>query len=291
MLLTDARGSIAPTVAHPSALIDAFDALAGLPLRLPTGVTLPAQCLDGRADTSVERLAPHSSGGTVSLWVTTLLCNGAREADIRSFDALCSVLRAHGLPCGGHDDAHAAGTHSGCGAADHLSSILALIDEAPQQLTDIVASWGCDVSLIDEAVRECARNLAASCPPGSEVIATLRPHAEGFFPCFNEDHAEQAVLVNPVSGTVIDRHAVAHALVASGRLSGMPRQFFAVDTWAFPYASEHLHAVGAVVSSPTPEVHARCAAILAAVNAATVMTLCAPGIPVVTLDGSASRAE
>lgn len=294
MLLNGARGTLTPTAAHLPHLSAELEECARSfsEFHRPASHLFPAQCIDGRTTASHETFFPHIAGGTLSLWVSTLLCEEDPDFSIRSLERLCAALRAQDLPCGGHDDTHASGAHSGCGAADHLPALLRLVAEAPPEMLSLVRSWGFDSALIDEDVRRRAGKLAQNCPSGRSLVDTLRPYASGGLPCLEGDHGEVAILVNSVDGTVIDREAVAQRVGTSlaGEVSSPKTehvQFFTVDTWALSRASEILGKAGLVPALRGAEEQQRVRAVFAALNVAALFTLCAPTMPVITFGAHA----
>lgn len=299
----------------------------------------PARCIDGRPFT-VEQIdlqgvefpvpcgeLPRGAGGTAATWVIDLLTTtafrphssfpgSAVEADeLRALtptwlSLTCAALQRQGIPVGTHGDDRSHGGDCGCGAVDRLGSILALIGQAHPTLFSLLEQWGFDPRHLPASLpNRCAR-YAMTVPSGSGISGILKGHASAAVPSMQGRHAEVAVVVNLIPGTVVDTAAVGRFLVANedgawrdaeSSLIADPRQslpdprnpqVFAVDPWSFWNVADFLvaHAdpeAGATETGllvlPREITREAVATTLMLLNCATLMTLCGSGMPVMVL--------
>ena len=291
MLLHGARGQVGPDATESSRIAGALARLGdAAAIRLSAAANFPAQCIDGRPTvkseenalltngentllTNEENTLPRTAGGTLSAWaVSTLLGRG--DGSAASLGDLARSLAEGGYPVLDHYDDHAAGDGSGCGAADHLATILNVFADASEGLIALVESWGYHASDLPTSARNRAREISAQLPTGRALVEAIEASATAEVPVLSGPHSEIAVVVNNADGTSIDRRAVA-------RVIGRPdAQLFSVDTWAFAPAARALRGLGAI---PAEHTDAQVVTVFAALNAATLLTLCAPTMPVLYL--------
>lgn len=253
-------------------------------------------------------LTPRVAGGTLSTWIVDLLLTALflptapedphprREIDrmtlltparlgeeLQSWtpawlSLTCAALRGAGLPVSAHTDDRAAGADCGCGAADSLGSILALLGQHPRGVDDLLGQWGVDPGdLPTDVVRRCAA-VALNLPTGDGIVGIISGHAQSPMPVMHGPHGEVAVLANTRPGTTVDVPHLTELLAGALPADHTP-QAFIVDTWSF----------GAIADffldreDPPPVTRAEVIATVAAFNAATLLTLCGPGMPTVAL--------
>lgn len=258
--------------------------------------------------------APHNpgtpcvAGGTLSTWIVDLLLTGLfrpepPEAPRRGADTdemalispgrlgeelqtwtpawlslTCAALRDAGLPVSAHTDDHAEGADCGCGAADSLGTILALLGQRPRGVDVLLRQWGVDpADLPAPVVGRCAA-LALTLPPGDGIVGVVSGYAQAPLPVMHGQHHEAAVLANAIPGTTVDVPRVSHLLARALPGNASP-QSFVVDTWSF----ERIADFYLDRDRPAAATRAEVVATVAAFNAATVLTLCGPGMSAVTL--------
>lgn len=251
---------------------------------------------------------PCVAGGTLSTWIVDLLLTGLfrpepPEAPRRGADTdemalisqgrlgeelqtwtpawlslTCSALRDAGLPVSAHTDDHAEGADCGCGAADSLGTILALLGQRPRGVDVLLRQWGVDpADLPAPVVGRCAA-LALTLPPGDGIVGVVSGYAQAPLPVMHGQHHEAAVLANAIPGTTVDIPRVSHLLARALPGNAAP-QSFVVDTWSF----ERIADFYLDRDRPAAATRAEVVATVAAFNAATVLTLCGPGMSAVTL--------
>ena len=269
-------------------------------MRVATSSEFPAQCIDGRPSTTgaVSRL-PRTAGGTLSIWVAQLLLSDEsvlgevpassevvsefdltmtasekKETLLRSLTDLCELLVAEGLPVSDHFGEHTA-AGSGCGAADNLARILEVFSSS-DAIAPLLEEWGLSVADIPASATLRARAMTHQLPDGHSLVGAIDAAAQSTLPVLAGAHSEIAVIANGTPGTTVDGGAVGASLERD------EAQVFAVDTWAFANAADHLLELG-VLGADADVDRAQIVAVIAAFNAATLLTLCAPTMPTVYL--------
>lgn len=282
--------------AHPSSCMD------GRPFDVEV-VDLPHH--SRRTPTSPVALprTPRVAGGTLSTWVTDLLATGLFRPEVSQdrdpgweaddmrlltpssigedlqsrtpawLSLTCASMRAAGLPVSIHTDDHAHAPDCGCGAADSLRTILALIGQRPQGLATLMEQWGTDpADLPDVVVQRCSA-FALTLPAGDDLAGIIAGYADTVLPVMHGDHHEIAVIANPVEGTTVDPHALQ-------RLCGVGQAHcFIVDTWSFTSVADFLEDTARRTSTPLTLTREQVMATTCAFNAAAVLTLSAPTMP------------
>lgn len=246
---------------------------------------------------------PRVAGGTLSTWVTDLLTTDLFRPDVpRGHDPswetddmrlltpssmgeelqswtpawlslTCAALRTAGLPVSIHTDDHAHAPDCGCGAADSLRSILALIGQRTDGLAALMERWGTDPADLPEPVVQRCSAFALTLPHGDDLAGIIAGYADTVLPVMRGPHREVAVVANPVESTTVDPEALATLCGAEGA------QVFVVDTWSFSRIADFLAATAARNSRSLPFDRDQILATTCAFNAATVLTLCAPTMP------------
>ncbi len=288
-------------IAYPASCLD------GRPFDLPA--TPPA------ARSAHHMRTARVAGGTLTTWLIDVLLTGMflptrrpgggagpREADIDMdpsrlgeeianwapswLSLTCATLRSAGLPVSAHSDDHATPGNSGCGAIDSLSTTLGLLGQRPQGLVDLMVSWGVDPTAVPVGVLRRSGSLALTMPDGDDIAGVISGYADPPMPTMHGSHQEIAVLANSFPGTTIDPSAVAAALADAGAQpepSAAPAQVFVVDTWSFAAVADFYLDQAARAPRPLVVTRDQVVATAAAFNAATLLTLCAPEMPVTVL--------
>jgi len=248
------------------------------------------------------------AGGTLSTWIVDLLLTGlfrpepphaprrGAETDEMALispgrlgeelqtwtpawlSLTCSALREAGLPVSAHTDDHAEGTDCGCGAADSLGTILALLGQRPRGVDVLLRQWGIDPEDLPATVVGRCAALALTLPPGDGIVGVVSGYAQAPLPVMHGTHHEAAVLANSIPGTTVDIPRVSH-LLARVLPGHTDPQSFVVDTWSF----ERIADFYLDRERPAEATRAQVVATVAAFNAATLLTLCGPGMSAVTL--------
>lgn len=195
--------------------------------------TIPCKCIDGRP--GAIGLASNAAGGSETLMVADDLTS-KRFADESSttlahYRNVLDVLQSEGYPVGGHNDNHAHGEASGCGANDKLPLIYNFIARRGDELRALTESLGLTVS--DDLHEKLVGNAGARTEfsAGAELLSALE-EAAGPESIDNlvDGHNEVAAVINMRSGTTLDREALA-------REFGSEYQAFNVDAWSFAEAA------------------------------------------------------
>lgn len=288
MTLLNAVGTIGP---QPDSLPSVEAALADL--RTDPGSVLcasannyPAQCIDGRPAVGEHLSLPRTAGGTLTTWVVDFLLTGvlapsaddAPDGNIREvlclwLDNVCRTLAEAGLPVSDHRDSHGDATRTGCGAADGLGAILAVLGARPEGLDALLSEWGIDPADLPLSVVLRAREVAGVVPAGTELVPIIEYYAQAAVPVLDGAHGEVAVIANAIEGETLPW--------GTGPLDRT--QAFGVDLWALPRIADFLVLVAAregyVLSASTKQIVATAAAF----NAAALLVLCSPEMPTVVL--------
>ncbi len=288
MTLLDAVGTLGP---QPESATVVAAALADLDndssrIRCTPASNYPAQCIDGRPTAGEHAHQPRSAGGTLTTWVVDFLLTGvfapdAAEAAEQSFsdvlvswlDATCATLVEAGLPVSGHRDEHTNEAKAGCGAADALGIILALLGSRPDGIDALLTEWGIDPAELPDVVSARAREAAAGVPSGPELIGTLEKHAQEPIPTVTGDHLEAAIIANSWSDQTL----------RSGVGPTQTTQAFGVDLWALRHIADFLMIVAARSGHMLTATDAQITATAAAFNAAALLVLCNPDMPSIVL--------
>ena len=159
MTLLDAAGTLGPQYGLAATVRSTLDGLerGASHIRCASVGNYPAQCIDGRPSAEDRPAFPRSAGGSLTTWVVDFLLTGvfapevdelAEEnlSDVLSkwLDTTCATLAEAGIPVSGHRDDQANEAKAGCGAADGLGVILALLGSHPAGIDALLTEWGID---------------------------------------------------------------------------------------------------------------------------------------------------
>jgi len=261
-ILTEAEGNIEATDTQRERVDELTERLMSGELHVGTEHTVVCGCIDGRSPATPK---PNSAGGSESLMVADDLTNkqfaGNDGTTLAAYRNVVGFLKKIGQPVGGHDDDHASGDKSGCGANDKLEQIYDMIVRKGEHIRDLAAQYG--IVIDDETHELIVSNAAqrAAFSPGAELKAELDWVTEGTYDRLQGSHNEVIVALNTVAGTTLDRDALREAF-------GDEYQAFNVDVWAFQ-ASANLIST----TDDSREAQQKVAA-LAYYNFATALTLC-----------------
>lgn len=261
--LTNAIGSIQARDDQHERLDEITERIADGEFHILTDQSVPSACIDGRCGGSPR---PDAAGGTNTIVVAEDLTNSINSGYIDTYHAVAERLRAAGLPLGGHDDEHAEGSKSGCGACDRLSEIYSFIAKNSSTLKTIVESFGITVSdeLNDLIVANAsARNDFAD---GGSIKAELEEDG-GIVDHLHGTHNEVVAVLNLRGGTTLDRDALEVEF-------GLNYEAFNVDVWAFTNATP-------IINSSVDD-ESKLVAMLY-YNLATAHVLCGPAMRVIVL--------
>ncbi len=288
MTLLNAVGAIGP---QPDSLTSIEAALANLrtdpsSLLRPSTNNYPAQCIDGRPAVGEHPSLPRTAGGTLTTWVVDFLLTGALapaaegkpDDDLPAvllewLDNVCRTLAEAGLPISDHRDNHSPDSKTGCGAADGLGVVLAVLGERPEGLDALLSQWGIDPADLPLSVVLRAQEVAGVVPAGTELVPIIERHAQSSIPVLDGIHGEAAVIANTIEGQTL----------AWGTGPVPDSQAFGIDLWAFPRISDFLVLSAArrgyMLSASTKQVVATAAAF----NAAAILVLCNENMPTAVL--------
>lgn len=246
---------------------------------------------------------PRVAGGTLSTWVTDLLATGLFRPEVpRDRDPAwetddmrlltpsaigeelqsrtpawlsltCASMRAAGLPVSIHTDDHAHAPDCGCGAADSLRTVLALVGQRPEGLSALMEQWGTDPEALPDVVVQRCSAFALTLPAGDDLAGIIAGYSDTVLPVMRGDHREVAVLANPVEGTTVNPRVLDTLCGTEGT------QCFVVDTWSFSRIADFLEDTARRTSTPLSLTREQVLATTCAFNAAAVLTLCAPAMP------------
>lgn len=213
---------------------------------------------------------------------------------------ICSSLRAADLPVSAHTDDHASGHDCGCGAVDSLASVLAILGQRPPGLVALLGEWGTDIADLPDSVPRRAGAMALTMPDGDDIIGVISAYADGPLPVMHGGHHEVAVVANRIAGTTVDTDALGTLLApacagTSHEGDAGPvgvedeggagsAQFFVVDTWSFQGIADFLLDRAGRTGAHVEATREQIVATAAAFNAATILTLCGPEMPVAVLN-------
>lgn len=269
MKLDGAIGRIEPRLEDGERLHGLVERLRTDEFYKPVSQTVPSKCIDGR--TGAESLAPNAAGGTQSLVVADdLTFKRFASSDGSTLGAYMNglhYLKDHGLPVGGHTDAHAVGDASGCGANDRLADVYGYIAEHGDSLRVTAADLG--VNMGDEDYATIVRNARgrSKFSKGATLLYALRDIAgEESVDPLRGDHREKVAVINTVAGTTLDRDALEDTF-------GPGYEAFNADVWSFPDAA-------ATMTEDPSEIRSLVGA-MTVYNLAVANVLCGPGMGVV----------
>ena len=315
MTLIGAIGRIQPAVEQH----DHIDGVLREAAANPGGVLVdveadyPASCVDGRpfdfpADPSFAGFRlPRLAGGSVSTWVVDLLLTdlfrpALPEGSDPALDPvttsapgeagkvlktwapawLSSTMRSladKGLPVSDHTDDHAHAPYSGCGAADGLGTVLAVLGEHAQGIDDLLITMGIDPADLPTSVIERCQRFALTLPDGQDTIGVISGYSQAPLPRMLGGHDEIAAVANLVPGTTVDPAVLGPMLSGTDEIA----QFFVIDAWTFERVADFYIACALEREIELKASRANIIATVAAFNAATVLTLCAAEMPVTVL--------
>lgn len=268
--LTGAGGAIEAGLEQQERLDELTERLASGEFHVATDVALPAGCIDGRLGGA---LRPNTAGGSESLMVaddlTTRRFAGEDGSTLTAYANTLRFLADSNLPIGGHDDEHAGGEKSGCGANDKLPQIYQFLADNGHVIRETALALGVEV---DDATHEMITGNAAArqeFSAGSELLGKLAAIDAGSIDHLRGDHNEVVAVINGRPDTTLDRQALASEF-------GDAYEAFNVDVWSFAEAARAI--------SLTPEEQNQKIAAMVYYNLATAHVLCGPNMRVVTLE-------
>lgn len=244
-----------------------------------TDGVIPCGCIDGRDTRDGLSPKPDSAGGTESLFVaddlTTKRFGGKDGSTAAGFQNTLAHVSELGLPIGGHNDNHASGEASGCGANDKLPAIYEFIAKNGTMLRDVAASLGIRAS--DAAFEMIIDNAStrSEFSSGAEMLGKLRAYGEDKVDPLVGQHNEVVAVINTIQGTTLDRKALAAKY-------GDAYESFNIDAWTFDKAAEVMSLQEDGVTFDEDEKEAKVLA-LALYNLATAHVLCGPNMRVIVL--------
>lgn len=232
-----------------------------------TEKTSLCKCIDGRS-CQHALTGPNSAGGSLSYVVaddlTTKRFAGMDFA--ATIDNTFEVLRGQDQEIGVHNDTHAAGEKSGCGANDRLPEIYAKIAGDGGAIRDTAeAILG---GTIDETTHElivASASARSDFDTGAATLETMRRDGAAV-ETLEGDHNEVAAIINLRKGTTLDRAALNAEF-------GDTYQAFNVDAWAFQEAAE--------TTSLSEDEATQKLTALTYYNIATALVLCGPKMRVI----------
>lgn len=245
---------------------------------IPTGVAIPARCVDGRnIETGANPLAPNAAGGTETIFVaddlTTKRFAGKDGSTLAGYSNVVDMLQSANNPTlevGGHTDTHAHDNKSGCGANDKLPEIYDFIKRKDDVLRSVAATLGVQVS--DETHDLIVGNAAARTEfsAGAELFKELKNKAkEEYIDHLDGEHNEVVGVINKRKGTTLDRDALMEEF-------GPNYEAFNIDVWSFEEAAR-------ATSLSEGEIDQKVAAMVY-YNLATTMVLAGKNLRVVVID-------
>lgn len=253
-----AEGSIEPREDQQERLEEFTQRVGSGEFHVSTDILLPCGCIDGRCGCSVK---PNSAGGTESLMVADDLTTKRFDVDgttKSAYQAVIASLQTMGEKVGGHDDPHAGGEKSGCGANDKLHLIYAMIVKRADHIKGLTEAIGITVNdtvhsmIVDNAM---GRTEFSS---GAELLDILDASGDDTVDHLVGDHNEVIAVINKRYGTTLDRDALEAEF-------GPNYEAFNVDAWAFEAGAK-------AVSETDDETNAKVAA-MAYYNIATALVL------------------
>lgn len=229
-----AEGAIEARIEQQERLDEVVERLASGEFHVAVEGTIPCKCIDGRH--GANGLAPNAAGGSETLMVADDLTT-KRFADesgttLAHYRNVLDVLQGEGYLVGGHNDNHAHGEASGCGANDKLPLIYGFISRCGDEVRALTESLGLTVS--DDLHQMLVNNAGARTQfsAGAELLSALE-EAAGPESIDNlvDGHNEVAAVINMRPGTTLDREALAAEF-------GPDYQAFNVDAWSFAEAAQ-----------------------------------------------------
>lgn len=196
-----------------------------------TDCQVPCGCVDGRCG---GKIRPNAAGGTETIFVADDLTTKRFEGDGTTASAYRTTLRLlkdEGFEVGGHDDDHAMGDISGCGANDKLPLIYDFIQRKADVLKDLTESLG--ITVDDASHQTIVDNARARTEfsKGAELLGVLNEEgAEDAVDHLRGGHNEVMVIINLREGTTFDRDAAEAEF-------GPDYEAFNVDAWSFAEAA------------------------------------------------------
>lgn len=238
---------------------------------VPTEHRIVCGCIDGRCGATVK---PNSAGGTETLMVADDLTNkqfrGNDESTVSAYRNVVNFLSKAGYPVGGHDDDHAAGDASGCGANDKLSAIYEMMVRKEDYIRELAAAYG--IAVDHETHALITKNAAnrSSFSTGAQIKSELNEVTAGAYDHLRGAHKEVVAVLNTKFGTSLDRDALNQEF-------GDDYQAFNIDVWAFEESAN------VISTSNNSEESRQKVVAMAYYNFATALVLCGPNMRVITL--------
>lgn len=264
-----AEGSIEPRDDQQERLEEFTQRVGSGEFHVQTEILLPCGCIDGRCGCTIK---PNSAGGSESLMVADDWTTKRFDVDGTTggaYRAVLEHLRSNEQPVGGHDDAHAGGDKSGCGANDKLDLIYAMAVRQADQIRELTQALGIVVS--DEAHGLIIANAAkrTEFSAGADLLQTLQSQGENTVDHLRGNHNEVLAVINKRFGTTLDRDAAEAEF-------GPNYEAFNVDAWSFEAGAQ-------AVSASQEEAAAKVVA-MAYYNIATSLVLGGKKLRVVVLE-------
>ncbi len=272
MLLTLAEGNIEAGPEQQERLDEFTRRVGSGEFHVHTDGKIPCGCIDGRDSRDGLTPKPDSAGGTESIFVADDLTTKRFAADdgstLGAYKNTLKFVSDEGYEVGGHDDEHAEGEASGCGANDKLPYIYDMIVRKGDELREIAASLG--ITVDDDTFAEIIENaqLRSHFSAGRELLDALKEYGDDKVDPIVGKHREVVAVINMREGTTLDRTALKAEF-------GEDYQAFNVDAWTFEHSAE--------LTSLTPEEKQAKIFALALYNLATAHVLCGKNMRVTVL--------
>lgn len=224
--LAEGEGSIQAGPEQQDRLDEFTESLLSGRYHVETDLRIVCGCIDGRCGCTIK---PNSAGGTETLMVMDDLTNKQFRSNdnttVGAYRNILNFLKKQDLPIGGHDDEHAIGDASGCGANDKLADIYEIIARKADYIRSLAVEYGINV---DEATHDLIVSNAAArdnFSTGAELKVELDSATNGEYDHLVGDHTEVVAVLNTRFGTSLDRDAVKAEF-------GDDYKVFNVDVWA-----------------------------------------------------------
>ena len=270
-LLSEAEGTIEAGDGQRERLDELTERLKTDEFHIATPDRIVYGCIDGRPGAAPK---PNSAGGTETLMVMDDLVNqqfrGNDGSTLSAYRNVTSFLKKNGHPVGGHDDDHASGDGSGCGANDKLPAIYEMLVRKGEYIRALATEYGINVDTKTHEIIMANAAARTEFSTGASLKAELDSATGGEYDHVYGAHKEVVVVLNTRFGTTLDRAAIADAF-------GENYQAFNVDVWALAESANVISTTPDSVESHRKEVAG------AYYNFATALTLCGPDMRVIVL--------
>ena len=270
-LLADGEGTIEAGPEQQERYDEFIEQLLEGTYHVETELRIVCGCIDVRCGCTIK---PNSAGGTETLMVMDDLTNKQFRSNdnttVGAYRNVLNYLKKQNLPIGGHDDEHAAGDASGCGANDKLSDIYDIIARKSDYIRSLAVEYGINVD--NETHELIVANAAAreSFSTGAELRRELDAATGGDYDHLEGAHTEVVVVLNTRFGTTLDRDALKAEF-------GDDYKAFNVDVWALDESAN-------IVSTTPDSAESRMKMVAGAYyNFGAAIKLCGPRMRVIVL--------